>query len=300
MMKLPIMLVLFTFIFPAISYAQSCRSGASANQNAISKVLSRQLSALRSMQRSRGCRSEDTQGGFFNACRDLSNRIGEIQQQLRTSGTDDCQTGRASSTVRSRATSTTTAASLSRREGGTPTTAAVQPKAARGPKNALTFCVRLSDGYYFPTPHSQFKQKGGDEIALMQCRVICETENMALYVLNDQNDETSDMVALENGRSYADLPTAYNYHGEGDFKRCNWAGYIEKIADLAAAKKHNKKIAVLDTPLPDNKPSQTPKTIIPLMVHAYQPMSERQIRTVGPAFMPDVENKAFTYTDEQE
>lgn len=60
---------------------------------------------------------------------------------------------------------------------------------------------------------------------------------MALFVLNDQNDETSDMVSLENGRSYAGLPTAYNYHGEGDFKRCNWAGYIERIVDVASAKK---------------------------------------------------------------
>lgn len=299
MMKFPIMLVLFTFIFPAISYAQSCRSGASANQNAISKVLSRQLLALRSMQRSRGCRSEDTQRGFFNACRDLSNRIGEIQQQLRTSGTDDCQTGRASSTVRSRATSTATAASLSRREGGTQTTAAVQPKAARGPKNALTFCVRLSDGYYFPTPYSQFKQKESDEIALMQCRVICETDNMALYVLNDQNDETSDMVSLENGRSYADLPTAYNYHGEGDFKRCNWAGYIAKVITIASEKKQAKLLGRTDIPLPEGRPEPDISATAQLPLNAFQSMPDRKVRIIGPAFMPDMKNAASTLIDSE-
>ncbi|NKX17201.1 DUF2865 domain-containing protein [Ochrobactrum pseudogrignonense] len=28
----------------------------------------------------------------------------------------------------------------------------VMPRKRRAPKNALQFCVRLSDGYYFPTP----------------------------------------------------------------------------------------------------------------------------------------------------
>lgn len=36
----------------------------STNQNAVSKVLSRQLSALRAIERSRGRRALDAQGGF--------------------------------------------------------------------------------------------------------------------------------------------------------------------------------------------------------------------------------------------
>ncbi|NNV23890.1 DUF2865 domain-containing protein (plasmid) [Ochrobactrum pseudogrignonense] len=39
------------------------------------------------------------------------------------------------------------------------TTSNGSPEKVRGPKNALQYCVRLSDGYYFPTPNSQYKQK---------------------------------------------------------------------------------------------------------------------------------------------
>lgn len=298
MLKLPFLLVLITFIFPAISYAQSCRSGATANQNAVSTVLSRQLSALRAMERSRGCRSGDAQGGFFNACRDLSNRIGEIQRQFGASG--GCQTGRASTSARSiRKTERAIPASLSGREGGSQNGAVAQSKATRGPKNALTFCVRLSDGYYFPTPHSQFKQKGGNEVALAQCRLICETENMAVYVLNDQNDETADMISVDNGRSYADLPTAYNYHGDGDFRRCNWAGYLAKVTTIASEKKQAKLLAKSDIPLPEGRPELDPSTTAQLPLNAFQSMPDRKVRVIGPAFMPDMKNDAFTLIDSE-
>nr|WP_181377308.1 DUF2865 domain-containing protein [Ochrobactrum sp. LM19]AJW29970.1 hypothetical protein pLM19O2_p25 [Ochrobactrum sp. LM19] len=297
-----LLLVIFTLLSlpPVAAFAQAC-SGTSANQNAASTILSRQLSALRGMERSRGCHSEDTLGGFFNACRDLSNRIGEIQQQLRISGSQNCRSNREFSGGRLRPKNQKTVTiSSPRQDTGNPTVTTFQPKAKRGTRNALTFCVRLSDGYYFPTPNSQFKQKGGNAVALAQCRAICETENMALYVLNDQNDETSAMIAAENGRPYSDLPAAYNYHGEGNFRRCNWAGYIAKVADAASANKRDKLLAKTKLPLPTGRPELLGSAAtVQMPLNAFQPMPERKIRIVGPAFMPDAENAAFTIMNNQ-
>ncbi len=36
-------------------------------------------------------------------------------------------------------------------------------------------------------------------------------ENVDLYVLNDPNGETADMVSVSNGKPYVELSTAYNY-----------------------------------------------------------------------------------------
>nr|WP_318269033.1 DUF2865 domain-containing protein [Ochrobactrum sp. MYb49] len=168
-------------------------------------------------------------------------------------------------------------------------------KIPRGLRIALTYCVRLSDGYFFPAPHSQFRQKGGADATLAQCRFICESNNMAVYVLNDPNEETASMVSQENGETYISLPTAYDYQGEGDFKRCNWNGYISKITELALSRKHRKSLVNTMIPLPQPKPENS-QGVRPLSaaVSAFQPMKEKKVRLVGPAFMPDKENSALS------
>ncbi len=267
--------------------AAACGQENSANDAAF-KMLQRQLSALRSIERARGCQSGD-RSGFFNACREVAMKISEVQQQLGATTQTHCGSARVRdsgrvATVRSvqRAAQPRTAV-----KQASVRPAALAPKKRRGPKNALQFCVRLSDGYYFPTPNSQYGQKGGTETALAQCRMICETEAMAVYVLNDHRDESADMVSVTTGQSYADLPAAYDYHGGGEFQRCNWNGYVAKIRAQLIMRHQSKLLAKLDIPLPDSRPAQASDAIGAPVFSDYQPMPERILRTVGPSFMPD-------------
>ena len=57
--------------------AASCGFEISSQSPAL-KMLRRQLSALRSIQRGRGCKLDDTSGGFFKACRDVEMKINEV------------------------------------------------------------------------------------------------------------------------------------------------------------------------------------------------------------------------------
>ncbi|MEJ5088237.1 hypothetical protein [Brucella pseudogrignonensis] len=69
---------LLLVLLPPLARAQTC-GGESAANDAASKMLQRQLSALRSIERARGCQTGD-RSGFFNACREVAIKINEVQQ----------------------------------------------------------------------------------------------------------------------------------------------------------------------------------------------------------------------------
>ncbi|NKC51706.1 DUF2865 domain-containing protein [Ochrobactrum cytisi] len=152
--------------------------------------------------------------------------------------------------------------------------------------------MRLSDGYYFPTPNSQYKQKGGTDAALIQCKMICKTDDMAVYI-NDQNEEAAEMISAQTGEAYADLPTAYDYHGEREFERCDWNGYIEKISSLLAAQRQSKHLADVVIPKPGARPAEDPVAVAEIPPQSFRPAPDQVVRIVGPAFIPDADNKAF-------
>lgn len=288
MLKITIFLaaLLLVLLQPVVS-AEACGRENAAN-DAASKMLQRQLSALRSIERARGCQSAD-RGGFFNACREVAIKINEVRQQLGSTTTAACTLTQARDAGRiqsqrgsQRAPQPATAV---KKASVRPTDGASRKR--RAPKNALQFCVRLSDGYYFPTPNSQYGQKGGADTALAQCRMICETEQMAVYVLNDHNDESADMVSIATGQSYADLPVAYNYHGGGPFQRCNYNGYVAKVRAHLITRQQSKLLAKLDIPLPDKRPDQASDASAAGVYSDYKPMPERVLRSVGPSFIPD-------------
>lgn len=277
--------------FPGAALAASCGSGKSAQSPAV-KMLQRQLSALRSIQRGRGCKPGDS-GGLFNACREVSLKISETQQELRATAAanNECKaTERREARIQKKPKAVKVSApSVVRSQ---PATQA--PRKVRGPKNALQYCVRLSDGYYFPTPNSQFKQRGGTDAALIQCKMICNTDNMAVYI-NDQNEEAVEMVSVETGEAYADLSTAYDYHGEGSFRRCDWNGYVEKVSSLFVQRTQSKSLANVDIPTPDRRPDADPVAVAQIPPHEFRPAPDREVRIVGPAFIPDADNKAFRH-----
>lgn len=284
--------------FPGAAMATSCGSDISGQSPAV-KMLQRQLSALRSIQRGRGCKPDDTSGGLFNACREVGMKISEVQQELRATAAanHECkaqaQTAPAKEHTKSKAKNVTAAAGTA---GTQPAMSAA--KEVRGPKHALQYCVRLSDGYYFPTPNSQYKQKGGTDAALVQCKMICKTDAMAVYI-NDQNKNAADMVSVLTGEVYADLATAYNYHGAGKFERCDWNGYVRKISSRLAARKQSKRLVDVGLPKLDARADVDPVDVSEIPSQSFRPDPSQSVRIVGPAFIPDADNKAFGHIRRQ-
>ncbi|WP_192798771.1 DUF2865 domain-containing protein [Brucella intermedia] len=279
-----LLLLIGLICYPQLAAASCTRAAGAADL-----MTQRQLSALRAMERSRGCKGGDERGGFFNPCRDLAQRIAEIQQQL------------ASSSLSSRACAEQPAApqtakvKLDRPKTSSVTTTG-KPWVPGGVKGALTYCVRLSDGYLFPAPHSQFQKSDNVTETLAQCRFICQGENVDLYILNDPNGETADMVSVSNGKPYIELPTAYAYQGGSDFKKCDWAGYVNKISELRANSKGSRAFKNVVVPMPDTRPTRNDEVAI--STTSFAPMSDRNVRVIGPAFIFDedaAQAKSATY-----
>ncbi|KAB2697843.1 DUF2865 domain-containing protein [Ochrobactrum sp. Kaboul] len=274
MTKTVALLLLIGFLaYPQLASA-ACSQAASASE----LMAQRQLTALRAMERGRGCKG-DSGGGLFNACRDLSVRIAEVQRQI--------SAGLASRSC-SDASSATQSARVDRPKAAT-VTAKTDDKSTPswGGKGALTYCVRLSDGYLFPAPHSQFDKADSTSETLAQCRFICQNQNVDLYVLSDPNGETADMISATSGKSYVDLPTAYNYQGSGDFQKCDWAGYVAKVSELRSSNRSAKAMRNVVMPMPDNRPARNADTVDTVATAAFAPLTDRTVRVVGPAFIFD-------------
>jgi len=268
-----LLLLIGFLIYPQLASA-ACSQAASASE----LMAQRQLTALRAMERGRGCKG-DSGGGLFNACRDLSVRIAEVQRQI-SAGLASRACSDASSAAQTTRLDRSKAASVTAKTDG-------QSVPSWGGKGALTYCVRLSDGYLFPAPHSQFDKTESTSETLAQCRFICQNPNVDLYVLSDPNGETADMISTTSGKSYVDLPTAYNYQGGGDFQKCDWAGYVAKVSELRASNRSAKAMRNVVMPMPDNRPARNADTVDAVATAAFAPLTDRAVRVVGPAFIFD-------------
>lgn len=273
------------FLFTDAALAASCGSGGGT---AVDPAVKRQLAALQAMYGKRGCTAQNSAGGLFNPCRDLARQISGVSQQIARaapSSRDCASTAQAALRVKKPAAS---------RDSGQKQTGA---PAISG--KALTYCVRLSDGYYFPAPNSQFQTKGGTATALAQCRLICETDAMELFVLGDPNRETADMVSVNSSRSYSDLPTAYAYQGGAQFSKCNWAGYIQKEMAYRSTRFQRRALSSASIPVPNSKPDEEQAAVSVAAQAPFQAMDSRPVRPVGPEFMYETPSPAMlgAYTE---
>ncbi len=245
-----------------------------------SGVLQRQLSALRGLQRQRGCTAANSTGGFFNACADLSRRTTAVQQQI-ASLRDQGRTGALRAKL----------VSLGCDPARTKTARSSAPRnvIARG---SILFCVRLADGYFFPAPNSQFGK--GDEVdaTIDRCRFICDTQDVDLYTLGDPSSETEQMVSVKTGKAYSDLPGAFRYRDSAQFQACDLNRYVRKVDELRSrtVTPHDMRNALV--PVPPARPEAQPVAqmvshLEPQASTVDRPAGDREVRVVGPAFLPD-------------
>lgn len=242
-------------------------------------ALRRQLAAIQGIERRRACTAASAQGGFFNACADLAKNRSEVQRKI--------------------------ASAMNSGSGGTPQArfealGCATRQERRAPKkdqpasvgggNAMMFCVRPSDGYFFPAPKSQFAGRENVNVMADQCRYICDDPAVELYILSDPSLETDQMVALDTRKPYTELPAAFKYRENADFKACDARRYHQRVAELRARTVTPTDLSNAVIPLPTVKPETAGPPSGDESRGAAQQASidagQRHVRVVGPAFFP--------------
>ncbi|MGK9132544.1 DUF2865 domain-containing protein [Brucella intermedia] len=295
MMKLTaIFYIMLIVLVSPVAIASTCGASSSAT-DVSSSILRRQLSALEAIRRARRCVDEPS-GGLFNACRDVAMQIQQVRRlmSLKSKWSADCESADEKDKVRAQRRAHARSPKVRSETPVVSTTGVRRETQNRQRSNntsgqALSYCVRLSDGYFFPTPNSQFRQKGGLHAALTQCQMICETPDMAVYVLHDRFDETGEMISVADGRPYSELSTAYFYQEDDrEFKRCSWNRYIARINSAFITRDVTSQLEKVETPVPESKPQDhnhsravRPQGLAELRI------PDRPVRMVGPTFIPD-------------
>lgn len=201
-----------------VAHAGACVGGADTVQQHYSPQeasLLRQLAAIRRQQQTRQC-SPTSLGGFFNPCRDLANRASLAARQL------EQLRSRAPRDGNPRPQSTPKGCQPEHKRKSSPSR---NGQIQRFVKGTLLFCVRLEDGYFFPSPNSQFLDYRGVQDQLERCRSICTTNEMEVFVLEDPRLDRTEMTSWRDGKSYGNLPTAFRYRELSRVVRCDFHTY---------------------------------------------------------------------------
>ena len=273
----------------ASAYAQSCsdllrqasRGGASGVEAA---ALTRQLAALQALERKRQC-SGKSSGGFFDPCGDLRNRKAEVQRQLAKSRDGGAAALRARAAALGCVPAKRKAITVAKRA----------PSAPSGPylgSNAMLYCVRMADGYFFPVPGAQFVDSGDYKETVDQCGYICKGSETSVYRLDDAALETEEMVSVETGKPYKELPTAFAYRESTNFQGCDFPSYYRRVEEARSrtVTPQNMKNALI--PLPKQRPEDGPPLMALSEEKAPSPAlaempDNRPVRVVGPNFFPE-------------
>ncbi|HVZ52599.1 MAG TPA: DUF2865 domain-containing protein [Pseudolabrys sp.] len=170
-----------------------------------------------------------------------------------------------------------------------------------------TICVRTCDGYYFPISFATTPDRFRDDE--QACQRMCPAAEVQLYTYHNPGEEVSQAVSL-NGRLYTELPTAFQYRkalnpacscrrpGESWADALKAGGVDMTVApgDVIVNEQNAKRMSL---PLrgADGKPIRydprvktTPAAQQPATPAAQAPAdtdpAKRQVRTVGPTFLP--------------
>jgi len=180
-----------------------------------------------------------------------------------------------------------------------------------------TLCVRTCDGYYFPMSYSV--SSGAFERDQMACRAACPDTQVELYHHRVPGEESEDMVSASTGMSYRELPNAFAYRKPGGSEQpgcgCQATASGERGfqviggdygAQSAPTDDEAAVTAAIPQPSTRPDPGEDPETLSsregglhaealkriatpPRPTPAAQPDGERQVRVVGPTFLPDPE-----------
>lgn len=255
-------------------------------------ALNRQLAALGNVRRQRKCSGHDS-GGFFNACADIASRIAEAKRQLQIVSASIQEDTRSQQKLLGRdCRKANEPRGYARKNVEVRNPPAQQGNRKYSPATIL-FCVRLSDGYRFPAPKSQFSAERDAQATLDICRYICEDNAMGVYAPSRSSLESADLVAVDTGTKYSDLKTADAYQSSPSFKVCNFQRYYDRVNEARASTVTPYNMANVAVPVPAPRPSPSPATEWPNNTapdagnNKPEGTSRRKkVRLVGEAFLP--------------
>jgi hypothetical protein len=239
---------------------------------------------LQALERKRQC-SGKSSGGFFDPCGDLRNRKAEVQRQLAKSRDGGAAALRARAAALGCTNERRKAVTVAKRD----------PSGPSGPylgSNAMLYCVRMADGYFFPVPGAQFVDSGDYKETVDQCGYICKGSETSVYRLDDPALETEEMVSVETGKPYKELPTAFAYRQSTNFQGCDFPSYYRRVEEARSrtVTPQNMKNALI--PLPKQRPEDGPPLMALSEEKAPSPAlaempDNRPVRVVGPNFFPE-------------
>lgn len=153
-----------------------------------------------------------------------------------------------------------------------------------------TRCVRLSDGYSFPTPNSGYNTAGDMEAIAAQCKFICDDPAMDVYRITSAGN-TDEMISVTTGVRYAELPHAGAYRTASPLKTCDMNRFYKTVL----AKKPVTGAAVSGTGIVEAAQSAEDAVMDVALLGdtslrgttTFVPTPPRKIRIVGAAFLPE-------------
>lgn len=178
--------------------------------------------------------------------------------------------------------------------GGEPSrrTASRKPAAVtpRSEATIETRCVRLSDGYHFPTPNSGYNTTRDMQMVASQCRLICDDPAMDVYRITGADRSTDEMISVTSGARYADLASAGAYRKAASLKTCD----MNRFYKMVMAKAPDGDFAGEAAVKPVAHPVETVDKTIVLLADVslrgatnFVPAPARNVRVVGAAFLPE-------------
>ncbi len=192
-----------------------------------------------------------------------------------------------------------------------PSSAPPPPGVDMGPQSGTyrTVCVRTCDGGYFPISFATVPARFPDDERT--CKALCPATDATLFAYRNPGEDINQAVSI-TGQPYTSLPNAFRYRTEYN-PSCSckapgqtWAEALKSVDDKAAAEQQGDIIVTEESakkmqrplvkPAPANaRKGATPPaastpvpgtTQAPAGSNAGTTSDNKQIRTVGPTFIP--------------
>ena len=165
-----------------------------------------------------------------------------------------------------------------------------------------TICVRTCDGFYYPISFATTPDRFRDDEEA--CQRTCPASEVSLYTYHNPGEEVAQAVSL-NGRLYTELPTAFSYRkalnpacscrrpGESWAEALKTIGGDTTVApgDVVVTEDNAKRLSQPRTGA-DGKPIRRPPANAAkqgqpaAQAPATDEPGKREVRTVGPSFLP--------------
>jgi hypothetical protein len=271
------MLLLVTMLGVSVHGHTAQAAGKDAGDAEIAR-LQRQIAANRAFETKYSCAVRST-----FACREIAKRIAQTGARLASlsnaPGQDYLQPA-----VATRA--------PVKRQSAPRISARTMAAAYTIPRNKTkieTRCVRLSDGYYFPTPNSGYNTADDMQAIAGQCKFICDDPSMDVFRMMGTDRNADEMVSVSTGLRYADLPNAGAYRTASPLKTCDMARFYKTVLAKTPVAT-DETIAVAGTESEDTAVAAIDQVLLGDVglrgSTSFVPPPARKVRVVGAAYLP--------------